>query len=105
MNQNLSSHQFVDLYHRTTPEAAESIAKSGRFEPHDDATYFAKTRDMDGYGSSVVHARVPAHLVYEDEEGSAWDDGSDVDDADRHYMVDNEHLKREHIVGIEHEGR
>jgi hypothetical protein len=98
--------RMVDLYHRTTPEAAEAIKASGRFEPQEydwDTTYFAKTKDMSGYGSSVVHVRVPEQHVSYDEDQAIWDDGSEVEDDDKHWVVPNKVLKPEHIVGVWHE--
>lgn len=93
---------LVDLYHRTSREAADSIMSKGFGHPDGEdggIAYFMRGDNGHGYGESRIHVRVPEHLIHEDEDQSSWDDGSEVDDDDKHWYVHNDDLKPEHIVG------
>lgn len=95
--------RFLDLYHRTTPEAAQQIHETGRMvskESTQDA-FFSTRRDSEhteGYGEAVVHIRVPADwiekgwVVLEDE--FALDEGEWED----HYVIKAKLIQPEHIV-------
>ena len=79
---------MVDLYHRTTPERADSIVAHG-FDPSlsgrphhypNDSVFFTTTphgRQGDRYGDAVVHVRVPVgdvdfDTVWGEDEEEAW---------------------------------
>jgi len=89
----LSGGQFLDLYHRTTPEAAEDIRSGGgwRSEENPPRAYFSTERDGQGagYGEGVVHVKLPSHLAELDDEFPG---------GERHYAVPIERLKPEHLV-------
>ena len=88
---------MVDLYHRTSPEAADSIMASKRFEG--DVVYGLKADFGQGFGPSRIHLRVPESIVHEDEDFSYWDDGTPTDDKDKYWYMHVEDLEPEHIVG------
>lgn len=75
---------YVDLYHRTTGEAAERITSSGRMHSREnsDESYFSTRVDgqTDGYGATVVWVRVPEELAALDDE---------FPDGEQHYRVPN----------------
>jgi hypothetical protein len=52
---------YVTLYHRTTPEAADAIVKSGQIKAKEDRAYFSTKRDgqASGYGDAIVKVRIP----------------------------------------------
>ena len=90
---HLSPEQF-DLYHRTTPEAAQSIYATGRMTSRENTgeAYFSTKREAgqaEGNGEAVVHVRVPAHLAELDDE---------FPDGEQHYRVDTRKLRRQHFV-------
>lgn len=90
------TEQMVDLYHRTSPAAADAIMAEG-FEG--DVVYALMDDHGQGFGPSRIHLRVPKSIVQEDEECSYWDDGTECDDEDKYWYVAVEDLEPEHIIG------
>jgi len=68
---NLNPQQF-DLYHRTHSQAAESILAKGFGRGREQGrVYFTDNPEggySSAYGGTVLHAKVPAHLVEQDDE-------------------------------------
>jgi hypothetical protein len=84
----------LDLYHRTTPEAASAIYhdKAMHAKDPDGSTYWSTSRgdeNTSGYGSAVVHIRVPEHFAELDDEFS---------DGEQHYRVNKRDLAPHHFV-------
>jgi len=74
---------WIDLYHRTTPEALEAITASGTMITKENTpeVYFSTVSEGgqgDGYGSAVVWIRVPEDSVEIDDE---------FPDGEQHYRV------------------
>jgi RNA:NAD 2'-phosphotransferase (TPT1/KptA family) len=93
----LNDEQFadhLDLYHHTSPEAAESISKEG-FRPGD--VFFSDTAH--GYwgraGSSAVHVRVPVHQA-KDAGVTTTEEGA----KEKLYTVPSKMIRAEHIQGV-----
>lgn len=90
---HLHPDEFLDLYHRTTPDAARQIQATGRIESKENPprAYFSTKKDGQaaGYGDAVVHVRVPRRLAELDDE---------FPDGEQHYAVNVKHIRREHIV-------
>jgi hypothetical protein len=88
----LSRPQFLDLYHRTTPEAAASIVKTKTMTSKEQGYVFFSTHHggaaATGYGASVVHVRVPEHLAELDDE---------FPDGEQHYKMRTRDLRPEHF--------
>jgi 8-oxo-dGTP pyrophosphatase MutT (NUDIX family) len=85
---------MIDLYHRTTPEAAEAIYRDGHMHSKENtAETFWSTHPGDehtsGYGSGVVHVRVPEHIAELDDE---------FPDGEQHYRVHKDSLAPHHFV-------
>jgi hypothetical protein len=85
----------LDLYHRTTPEAAQAILRDKRMDSKERGDVFFSTHrsgdNSTGYGSAVVHVRVPEHLAELDDE---------FPNGEQHYRVNNRSLKPHHFVGV-----
>jgi hypothetical protein len=83
----------LDLYHRTTAEAAESIMCNRRMISKENTgeAFFSTRRDRQatGYGEGVVHVRVPEDLAELDDEFPS---------GELHYRVDVRRLRPEHFV-------
>jgi 8-oxo-dGTP pyrophosphatase MutT (NUDIX family) len=87
----------LDLYHRTTPEAAERIRsdRSMHSKENTGETYWSTFRGDEpdaqaaGYGAGVVHIRVPHHLAEIDDEFPS---------GEEHYRVHPGHLEPHHFV-------
>jgi hypothetical protein len=60
---------MVTLYHRTTPEAAEKIRKSGKFETKEDGVFFSTSLDGQAkdYGEGIVKVKVPSSMLQLDD--------------------------------------
>jgi hypothetical protein len=60
---NLSSDQFETFYHRTNPNSAGEIIKSGKLKPSTAEKHVFVSNTLKGraraFGSSVVEVRVP----------------------------------------------
>ena len=60
---NLSSEQFETYYHRTDPNSAESILKSGKLKPHPAEDNVFVSNILNGrarsFGKSVIEVQVP----------------------------------------------
>lgn len=85
--------EYLDLYHRTTPDAAERILSTGRWVSRENTqeVYFS-TRpagQAEGYGASIVHVRVPAEWCELDDE---------FPDGEQHYRVHVDRLTLDHVV-------
>lgn len=90
---------MLDLYHRTTPERAETILREHRMaspelnadgEP---AAFFSTVPDgghASGYGDAVVHVRVPGEIASLEDEFPS---------GEQHYSVPVRCLRPEHFVG------
>ena len=67
---NIDDNGVVSLYHRTTPENADNIYRTGQMygKENDGGLFFSTNKDSQpGYGTSVVEARIPANkLVLDD---------------------------------------
>jgi hypothetical protein len=89
----LSKDQFLDLYHRTTPEAAKAIRESGTWQSKESPprAYFSTSSEgqAEGYGDAVVQVRVPEHLAELDDEFPS---------GERHYAVPVRSLRPHHII-------
>ncbi|MCX4799669.1 NAD(+)--rifampin ADP-ribosyltransferase [Streptomyces sp. NBC_01242] len=86
----------IDLYHRTTPEAAAAIYREKRMKSMEGGPVFFSTyrghepdAQGEGYGDGVVHVRVPEHLAQLDDEFPS---------GEQHYQVHNKDLRPEHFV-------
>lgn len=95
----------IDLYHRTTPENAQRILRekkmtSEEYGPDGRPAVFFSTHPGSGshaagYGSAVVHVRIPEHLAVLDDEFPS---------GEQHYQVPAHRLRPEHFVGdMQHE--
>lgn len=84
---------MLDLYHRTTPEAAADIARTRRMTSLENTreAYFSTSLhgQATGYGDGVVHVRVPAELAELDDE---------FPDGEQHYRVHIDRLQPQHFV-------
>lgn len=92
----------LDLYHRTTAEAAAAIYDSGSMlSKENTAEAFFSTHADDhiaGYGEALVHIRIPAEWI---EAGWArLDDEFELEDGqyEEHYAIEVARLKREHFI-------
>lgn len=87
------SMETLDLYHRTTPEAAAAIHRTKRMTSQEQGRVFFSThRDGgqgEGYGDAVVHVRVPEHLANLDDEFPS---------GEQHYWVHQKHLRPQHFI-------
>jgi GNAT superfamily N-acetyltransferase len=85
----------IDLYHRTSPEAAAAIMRTKRMTSKENGDVFFSTHrdseNSEGYGSAVVHVRVPEHIAELDDE---------FPDGEQHYRLNNRHLKPHHFVSV-----
>ena len=84
---------MIDLYHRTSPEKATEIHTTGRWTSLENTqeAYFSNRRDGQavGYGTAVVHVRVP----------EAWAELDDeFPDGEQHFRVKVALLGHEHLV-------
>ena len=88
-----NSDGTLTLYHRTTPEAAGIIQRTGAFKSRENTneTFFSnrQTGQSEGYGNAVVAVRVPARQVR-------------INDAFRngevHVAVSNRLLSRKNLI-------
>ncbi|WP_157953328.1 2'-5' RNA ligase family protein [Streptomyces sp. MH60] len=96
--------EHLDLYHRTTPEAAAAIYRDKRMTSkerigNDRPVFFSTFRGDEedaqgrGYGEGVVHVRVPHEIANIDDEFPS---------GEEHYWVHAGHLKPEHFVEPTH---
>lgn len=87
----------LDLYHRTTPEAAETIRseRSMRSKENTGETYWSTFRGDEpdaqahGYGAGTVHIRVPHHLAEIEDEFPS---------GEEHYRVHPSKIEPHHFV-------
>ena len=89
---------WLDLFHRTTPEAAARIRSTGVFTSLENTgeIFCSTARDSDhtaGYGSAVIHIRVPAGQARLDDEFER-DDGT----YEQHFAVPARSLGLRNIV-------
>lgn len=97
--QREAASAMLDLYHRTTPEAAETIHREKRMTSKEHnrggrgtPAFFSNHRDgnySSGYGEGVVHVRVPEHMAELEDE---------FKDGEQHYTMDTSKLKPHHFV-------
>jgi RNA:NAD 2'-phosphotransferase (TPT1/KptA family) len=93
----LNPEQFKDIYHHTSPEAAESITKEG-FRPGRTGDVFFSEKPH-GYwgraGSAAVHVRVPA-------EHAKWAGTTTSESGEKEelYTVPADKILHEHIQGF-----
>lgn len=86
----------IDLYHRTTTDAARSILRSGSFTSdcsNSTQAYFSNTADGDHgrqYGEAVVHVEVPSWAATEDER---------YRDGETFYRVELSELRSNRVLG------
>ena len=84
---------MIDLYHRTSPEMAAEIRRTGRWlsKENTQEVYFSNRRDgqAEGYGTAVVHVRVPESLAELEDE---------FPDGEQHFRVLIGLLRPEHLV-------
>ena len=87
----------IDLYHRTTPEAAAAIMRQRTMVTKENGhrVFFSTVPDGQaaGYGDAVIHVRIPEHLAHLDDE---------FPDGEQHYWVDARRLTPEHFVDENH---
>ena len=76
---NLSSDQFETFYHRTNPNSAGEIIKSGKLKPSAAEKHVFVSNTLKGraraFGSSVVEVRVPKkanRTDYSDNAGASY---------------------------------
>ena len=75
---NVDDNGLVSLYHRTTPENASEIYKTGQMfgKENDGGIFFSTNKDFQpDYGSAVVEARIPANKIQLDD---IFDNNADV---------------------------
>jgi hypothetical protein len=94
--------EYLDLYHHTSPEAAESIRRQQRFVPaeneEDQRVYFTNLPhggSAGDYGEAHVRLHVPRHLVHE------WPGGANSE-GERYYDMDPADIRPEHFVPDEY---
>jgi hypothetical protein len=101
---HLSGDQFMDLYHHTTPEAAEAIKSTGKMQTLDNTgrAYFTTHADSEyahAFGPAQVHVRIPKSWAGEHDLSS---NNAILDDefpsGEQHYAVKINRLKKEHFV-------
>lgn len=85
---------WIDLYHRTTPEALEAINASGTMfsKENTDEAYFSTVSEGgqgEGYGSAVVWIRVPEDAVEIDDE---------FPDGEQHYRVPIKEITKDRLL-------
>lgn len=85
---------WIDLYHRTTPEALEAITASGTMTTKENTpeVYFSTVSEGgqgDGYGSAVVWIRVPEDSVEIDDE---------FPDGEQHFRVPIKEITKERML-------
>lgn len=84
---------YLDLYHRTTGDAAAGIYAEKRMRSRENTaeTYWSNRPDgqATGYGPAVVHIRVPEHLAELEDE---------FPDGELHYRVPARALRPEHFI-------
>lgn len=85
--------ELLDLYHRTSADAAEIIKRERRMRSLENTgeAFFSNCLEgqATGYGSGVVHVRVPEDLAELDDE---------FPDGELHYRVRVSRLRPEHFV-------
>ena len=83
----------LDLYHRTTPEAAARVYSERRMISRENTaeTYWSNRRDgqASGYGQAVIHIRIPEELAELEDE---------FPDGEQHYRVPAHALQADHFV-------
>ena len=99
------SQQFIDLYHHTSPKAAEQIKSThkmtskesgGRvfFTTHPDSEYAS------GFGKAQVHVQIPHHWT-DDGKAPHYENTAELDDefpsGEKHYAVKLNRLRPEHF--------
>jgi len=93
MSHEVLSPQQFDLYHFTSPEAAERIHRTGQWlsKENTQSVYFSTDPkgQATGYGEAVVHVRVPRHWAQLDDEFPS---------GEQHYTVPIRRLRPHHIV-------
>lgn len=75
---NVDDNGLVSLYHRTTPENAREIYKTGKMfgKENDGGLFFSTSKDYQpDYGSAVVEAKIPANKIQLDD---VFDNNADV---------------------------
>lgn len=89
--------EYLDLYHRTTPEAAAAIHKQRRMHSKENGEICFSTFRGDepnaqalGYGEGLVHVRVPSHIAQIDDEFPS---------GEEHYRIHQRDLRPEHFIG------
>lgn len=85
---------WIELFHRTTPEQAEAIAQTGRFDSkeHDGSVYFSDRERGEysvDYGKGCVRVVMPATLVKPDDE---------FDDGERHFRARANQIRADWIT-------
>lgn len=85
---------WIDLYHRTTPEALEAITASGTMTTRENTpeVYFSTVSEGghgDGYGSAVVWIRVPEDSVELDDE---------FPDGEQHFRVPIKEITKDRML-------
>lgn len=85
---------WIDLYHRTTPEALEAITASGTMTTKENTpeVYFSTVSEGgqgDGYGSAVVWIRVPEDSVEIDDE---------FPDGEQHFRVPIKEITKDRML-------
>ena len=84
----MSRSRYIDLYHRTSAEAAKRILREGFNKGHEGGrVYFSTKRhgQAEGYGNTIVHVRVSMDVAHLDDE---------FPDGERHYWVDYRDLSQ-----------
>lgn len=85
---------WIDLYHRTTPEALEAITASGKMVTKENTpeVFFSTVSEGgqgDGYGGAVVWIRVPEDAVEIDDE---------FPDGEQHFRVPIKEVTRDRML-------
>ena len=82
----------LTLYHRTSPESANSIKKTGIFKSREEGNIFFSNRkngQNKGYGNSVIKVKVPKHHTNLDDE---------FPNGEKHYSVNQNNLTKKNII-------
>lgn len=94
--------EFLDLYHRTSPEAAAEILRTGSMlsRENTEEAFFSTHAGhaIAGYGDALVRVRIPADWV--DRGWARLDDEFELEDGsyESHYAIRVARLRREHFV-------
>lgn len=105
-DEHLNKDQFLDLYHNTSPEAANEIRQKKKMVTKDNTgrAYFTTHSDSEyasGFGPEQIHVRIPKNWT-EDDHAPKYESTAQLDDefpnGEQHYAVKLNRLRPQHFV-------